>query len=139
MVKLPNHKAVPPNWTEEDIRRYIDKGINEAIPLKLEEFKAKQKEIGRELDDWKSHPKSIEKVAEALNDLLFPLIFTGEDETYICSCQDCQNQNCTDKKSKNCNINRGFKKKSEKLKSAFQHKWKGVLTPFTTTTTKQTY
>ena len=88
VVKLPNYKAVPYHCTEEDVREIISHEENKILSSKLQELKAKEKDIGVIVNDWKSHQR-IDRAARALNDLLFPLIFTGEE---TCSCQNCQNK-----------------------------------------------
>ena len=128
VVKLPNYSAVPVHCTEEDVREIIEHEENEILEAKLKELTAKEPDIYTLLKDWDSH-RSIDRAAQALNGLLFPLIFTGQDEIYNCACPDCQNKMCYVKKGRQCNINKGFKKKSEKVKLGFQHTWNDVLQP----------
>ena len=118
VVKLPNYSAVPVHCTEEDVREIIEHEETEILEPKLQELAAKEQAICTILKDWDFH-QSIDRAARALNQLLFPLIFTGQDEVYSCACPDCRNGKCNMKKGRQCNINKGFKTKSEKRRKAF--------------------
>ena len=115
VVKLQNYSSsYPVHCTEDDIRENLELE-EKAIQLKLESLKLKKQDVLTTLSKCNLQSQlGIESAARGLNDLLFPLIFTGEDADYKCACQKCHNRCCNGKKAGKCNINKGYKTVAER-------------------------
>ena len=129
VVKLQNYSSsYPVHCTVEDIRENLELEEKETLQPKLESLKLKKQDVLTTLSkhNLTSQP-GIKSAARGLNDLLFPLIFTGEDSEYKCSCQNCHNRCCKERRAGKCNINKGYKTVAERAKADFKRKWEEVL------------